>query len=78
MSEIEKAFQAGYRAYREAFDHYDDFDDVVEHSLKWLTEKYIAAQQLPTTNTCSECLCDTHLTTDGRHVCRNESCELYG
>jgi len=44
MSEIKNAFEAGYRAYREAFDHYDDPDEQVEHSLEWRTAEYVAAQ----------------------------------
>lgn len=55
-SEIEKAFEAGFRAYRDAFDHYDDNDETVEHSLKWRMAEYVAKQDI--TNTpywCWEC-----------------------
>ena len=45
MSEIEKAFEAGFRAYRDAFDHFDDSDETVERSLKWRMAQYVAAQQ---------------------------------
>ena len=41
MTDIEKAFEAGYRAYREAFDHYDDNDSSVERSLKWRMAEYV-------------------------------------
>ena len=40
---VEKAFTAGYREYREAFDHYDDFDDVVERSLQFGIKRYKAS-----------------------------------
>lgn len=61
MSEIEKAFEAGFRAYREAFDHYDDSDETVEHSLKWRMAQYIVVRQsahqaaLPHTETAAYC-----------------------
>ena len=45
MSEIEKAFEAGFRAYRDAFDHFDDSDETVERSLKWRMAQYVAAKQ---------------------------------
>jgi len=41
MNETTKAFEAGFRAYREAFDHYDDSDDTVENSLAWRMAEYI-------------------------------------
>ena len=77
MSEIEKAFEAGYRAYRDAFDHYDDFEEIVEHSLKYRMAKYVAAQQSvnPTLLTlCPECGVEqivTHLPTCAHYVAQS-------
>ena len=63
MTEIEKAFEAGYRAYREAFDHYDDNDATVERSLKWRMAEYVKSTEqtapLPACQYCNDTKIET-------------------
>lgn len=65
MSKIEEAFEAGYRAYRDAFDHYDDTGETVEHSLKWRMAEYVAAQQERALDGANVCRVIEHVYIDG-------------
>ena len=74
MSEIEKAFEAGFRAFREAFDIYDVSDESVEYSLKWRMAEYVAAQLTFAPDVCPVCLGKKLVQTKSRGVIKIIKC----
>lgn len=47
-------------------------------AMQILTRMLFQALEIEKIPSCPECLCDLHLTVDGKRVCRNEICPNYG